>query len=46
MIFGSNADEGGLFALRTYISPVISPENYTIFLYKNFGTAVSLVAQQ
>jgi carboxylesterase type B len=46
MIFGSNADEGGLFALGTYMSPVISPENYTIFLNENFGTAASLVAQQ
>jgi carboxylesterase type B len=46
MIFGSNADEGGLFALGTYMSPIISPENYTIFLNENFGTAASLVAQQ
>jgi carboxylesterase type B len=46
MIFGSNSDEGGLFALGTYESANISAANYTAFLTTNFGPAASIVEQQ
>jgi carboxylesterase type B len=46
MIFGSNANEGGLFALGTYQTPRISAANYSIFLTDNFGPAASIVAKQ
>jgi len=46
MIFGSNINEGGLFALGAYLSPVVSADNYTIFLNQNFGAAANLVAKQ
>jgi carboxylesterase type B len=46
MIFGSNADEGGLFALGTYQTVNISAANYSSFLTSNFGPAASIVEQQ
>jgi carboxylesterase type B len=46
MIMGSNANEGGLFALGAYMSPTVSPDNYTTFLNENFGSAAPLVAKQ
>jgi len=46
MIFGSNLDEGGIFTLETFRSPIISPANYSAFLTENFGPAASLVAKQ
>ena len=46
MMFGSNANEGGLFALGTYLSVEISEANYSIFLTDNFGPAASIVANQ
>jgi carboxylesterase type B len=46
MIFGSNINEGGLFALGAYLTPVVSADNYTIFLNQNFGAAANLVAKQ
>ena len=46
MIFGSNANEGALFALGTYESVVISAANYSSFLTDNFGPAASIVAKQ
>jgi carboxylesterase type B len=46
MIFGSNADEGGLFTLGTYQSANISAANYSSFLATNFGPAASIVAKQ
>jgi carboxylesterase type B len=46
MIFGSNSDEGGIFTLGTYFTPIISPANYSAFLTANFGRAASLVASQ
>ena len=46
MIFGSNADEGALFALGTFLSVEISAANYSAFLKSNFGPAASIVAKQ
>jgi carboxylesterase type B len=46
MIFGTNSDEGGLFTLATYRSPLLSAANYSAFLAENFGPAASLVAKQ
>lgn len=46
MIFGSNANEGALFALGTYQSAAISAANYSSFLTSNFGPAASIVANQ
>ena len=46
MIFGSNANEGALFALGTYDSATISEANYTSFLAENFGPAASIVAKE
>lgn len=46
MIFGSNANEGALFALGTYESASISAANYSSFLTANFGPAASIVAKE
>jgi carboxylesterase type B len=46
MIFGSNSEEGSIFALGTYLTPIISPANYSAFLNTNFGPAASLVAKE
>jgi carboxylesterase type B len=48
MIFGSNADEGGLFTLGTFEEGFVSinATQYSTFLTENFGSAASLVAKQ
>ena len=46
IIFGSNANEGGLFALGTYKTANISAGNYSSFLATNFGPAASIVEKQ
>jgi carboxylesterase type B len=44
MVFGSNLNEGGLFALGDFASVNVSADNYTIFLNGNFGAGAPLVA--
>jgi carboxylesterase type B len=46
MIFGGNADEGGLFAIGAFDAVNVSAANYTIFLQQNFGAGADLVAMQ
>ncbi|KAN0116667.1 alpha/beta-hydrolase [Hyaloscypha variabilis] len=46
MMFGSNSDEGGIFTLATYRSPLLSAANYSGFLTENFGPAASIVEKQ
>jgi carboxylesterase type B len=46
MIFGSNSDEGNVFTLGTYLSPIVSAANYSSFLSENFGPAASIVEKQ
>lgn len=48
MIFGSNADEGGLFTLGTFQEGFtsINATQYSTFITENFGPAASLVAKQ
>jgi carboxylesterase type B len=46
MIFGSNADEGGVFTLGNYQTANISAANYSTFLTDNFGPASSIVAKE
>ncbi|KAE9367547.1 alpha/beta-hydrolase [Stipitochalara longipes BDJ] len=46
MIFGGNADEGGLFAIGAFEAVNVSAANYTLFLQQNFGAGADTVAKQ
>lgn len=46
IIFGSNANEGNIFTLGTFLSPIVSPANYSKFLSENFGPAASAVEKE
>jgi carboxylesterase type B len=46
MIFGSNKNEGALFALGAYQTANVSSNQYSFFLDTNFGPAASIVGKQ
>jgi carboxylesterase type B len=46
MIFGSNKDEGELFALGAYQTANVSASEYSSFLTTNFGPAAPIVEKQ
>jgi carboxylesterase type B len=46
MIFGSNENEGALFALGTFQTANVSASQYSAFLATNFGPAASIVGNQ
>lgn len=46
MIFGSNENEGALFALGTFQTANVSASQYSAFLATNFGPAASIVGKQ